>query len=167
MKRHYSNPNKTSFAYFASGEVTLLQSFSKYALGKSSGLPQPSIIEQFILHLSTYQRPSSWKKSRQKSEEFSSLLLTVTSTALPWDLYFFKVTQPLTVCTCITVHCKGERRKTLQKPHTLPYDLRNPYRNLKTMPRNLKEILRSWILLLLPPSKKPIITLTTLPPRPF
>jgi hypothetical protein len=34
MKRFYSNPNKTSFAYFASGEVTLLQSFRKYALGK-------------------------------------------------------------------------------------------------------------------------------------
>jgi hypothetical protein len=83
MKRYYSNPNKTSFAYFASGEVTLLQSFSKYALGKISGFPQRCLIEQLILNLSTNQRPSSWKKSRQKSEEFSSLLFTVTSTALP------------------------------------------------------------------------------------
>jgi hypothetical protein len=40
-------------------------------------------------------RPNSWTKSRQKSFEFFSLLFTVTSTALPWDLYFFKFTQPL------------------------------------------------------------------------
>jgi hypothetical protein len=52
MKQHYSNPNKTSFAYFASGEVTLLQSFSKYALGKSRGMPQGCMIEQIILNSS-------------------------------------------------------------------------------------------------------------------
>jgi hypothetical protein len=34
-----------------------------------------------------------------QSEEFSSLLFTVTSTALPWDFYFFKLMQPLTVFT--------------------------------------------------------------------
>ncbi len=41
------------------------------------------------------QRPNSWTKSRQKSLEFSSLLFTVSSTALPWDLFFFKLTQSL------------------------------------------------------------------------
>ncbi len=42
---------------------------------------------------------------------FSSLLFTVTSSALPCDLYFFKLTQPLTVSTVqslYTVKEKGE-----------------------------------------------------------
>ncbi len=39
-------------------------------------------------------RTNSWTKSRQK---FSSLLFTVTSAALLWDFYFFKITQPITV----------------------------------------------------------------------
>ncbi len=59
-------------------------------------------------------------------------------TTLPWYLYFFKLTQPLTV---FTVHLlsyytprKGERRKTWLKtmPLFFPYGLRNPYRNLKS-----------------------------------
>jgi hypothetical protein len=41
--------------------------------------------------------PNSWAKSTQKSEELSSLLFTVTSTALPRDFYFFKLTESLTV----------------------------------------------------------------------
>ncbi len=65
-------------------------------------------------------RPNSWTKSRQSLKEFSSLLFTVTSTALPWDYYFFSA--------LVYIHCKGERRK----PHPLPYGLRNPYRNLKS-----------------------------------
>jgi hypothetical protein len=40
-----------------------------------------------------------------------------------------------------TVKEKGG--KPDRKSHPLPYDLRNPYRNLKIMPRNLKEIERS------------------------
>jgi hypothetical protein len=49
----------------------------------------------------------------------SSLLFTVTSTALPWDFYFFKLTQPLTV----SVKEKGGKpnrkpwlKKSIQKP---------------------------------------------------
>jgi hypothetical protein len=38
------------------------------------------------------------------------------SEPLPWDFYFFKLTQPLTVSMCVTVQCKRERRKTWQKP---------------------------------------------------
>ncbi len=58
----------------------------------------------------------------------SSLLFIVTSVALPWDFYFFKLTQPLTVST--TVKEKGG--KPDRKPYPLPYGLRNPYRNLKS-----------------------------------
>jgi hypothetical protein len=79
------------------------------------------------------QRPNSWAKSRQNSSEFSCLLFTVTSTALPWDFYFFKLTQPIMysfkltqplMCfySSVTVHCKGERRKTWKK--TIPLFLR-------------------------------------------
>ncbi len=57
--------------------------------------------------------------------KFSSLLFTITSTALPWDFYFFKPTQPLTV----SVKEKGV--KSDRKPYPLPYGLRNPYRNIK------------------------------------
>ncbi len=49
----------------------------------------------------TLLRPNSWPKS---------LLITVTSTALPWDFYFFKLTQPLIVYTVqllFTVKEKG------------------------------------------------------------
>jgi hypothetical protein len=61
-------------------------------------------------------------KSRQKSEEFSSLLFTVTSTTLPRDFYFFKLTQPLT----------REKGKPDRKSYPLLYGVRNPYRNLKS-----------------------------------
>ncbi len=81
------------------------------------------------------QRPNSWTKSIQMFSEFSFLLFTVTSTAFPWDLYFFKHTQPLTYfCSKVTVHCKGEEKggKPDRKPYHLPNSLRNQYRNLKS-----------------------------------
>ncbi len=60
--------------------------------------------------------------------EFSSLLFKVASTALPCDLYFFKITQPLhplpLLCTV-----KEKRGKPGRKPHRLC--LRNPYRDIK------------------------------------
>jgi hypothetical protein len=71
-------------------------------------------------------RPNSWKKSRQKSEEFSSLLFTVTSTALLRDFWFFKLMQPLTVSV------KEKGGKPERKLYPLPYGLRNPYKNLKS-----------------------------------
>ncbi len=86
----------------------------------------------YSLH-SKHQRPNSWAKSRQKSEEFSSLLFANTYTALHWDFYFFKLSQHLTVSTVhTTVHCKGERRKPGRKPHPLLYGLRNLYKSLKS-----------------------------------
>ncbi len=75
-------------------------------------------------------RWNSWMKSRQK--KFSSLLFTATSTALPWDLYFFKLAQPLTVSSSVTAHCKGERRKPEWKQYPLTYSLRNPFWKLKS-----------------------------------
>jgi hypothetical protein len=68
-------------------------------------------------------KPNSWTKSRYKSQEFSSLLLAVTSIALPSDFYFFKLTQPLTVST---VNCTVKKKggKPDRKPYPLPYDLK-------------------------------------------
>ncbi len=59
---------------------------------------------------------------------FSSLLftITITSTALPWDFYFSRLTQPLAVSV------KEKGGKPDRKPYPLPYGLRNPYINLKT-----------------------------------
>ncbi len=54
-------------------------------------------------------KPNSWTKSRQKSYEFSSLLFTVTPTAL---LEIFLLLQ--THATSYSF-CKGERRKTWKK----------------------------------------------------
>jgi hypothetical protein len=54
-----------------------------------------------------------------KSLEFSSLLFTVTFTALPWDFYFFKThATSYSFYSSVTVHCKGERRKTCWKTIT-------------------------------------------------
>jgi hypothetical protein len=47
-------------------------------------------------------------------------------TALPWDFYFFKLMQPLTV----SVKEKGGKPDT--KLYPLPYGLRSPYRNLRS-----------------------------------
>ncbi len=78
------------------------------------------------------QRPNSWTNPRQKSWEYSSLLFTVTSPDMPWYLYFFKLTQPLTVFTIQLLYTvKEEGGKPDRKPYPVPYGLRNPYRNLK------------------------------------
>jgi len=66
-------------------------------------------------------------------KEFSSLLFTVTSTALPWYFYFFKLMQPLTFFfishktyfhSKVTLHCKEKGGKPDRKPYPLPYGLR-------------------------------------------
>jgi hypothetical protein len=65
----------------------------------------------------------------------------VTSTALPGDFYFIKLTQPYTYFFKLTqpftyfyrsVTVREKRGKPDRKPCTLPYVLRNPYRNLKS-----------------------------------
>jgi hypothetical protein len=102
----------------------------------------------------TVQMPNSWMKARQKASWFSSLL-SVTYTALPWDLYFFKLTQPLTVYTVQLLYTVKEKGgKPYRRPYPLPYGLRNPYRNLKyensqdCAQTHLTEIVRSWFRLL-------------------
>jgi hypothetical protein len=70
--------------------------------GKVSTVNDQDIGTKFLpisLDDDEHQRPNSRTKTRQKSYEFSSLLFKVTSTALPLDFYFFKLTQPLTVST--------------------------------------------------------------------
>jgi hypothetical protein len=52
----------------------------------------------------------------------SSLLFTVTLTALPWDFYLFKLTQPLTVSTVRYMWpIKEKGGKPDRKPDPLPY----------------------------------------------
>ncbi len=91
------------------------------------------------------QRPNSWTKSRQKYQEFSSLLFTVTYPALPWDFHVFKLTQPLTVST---VNCTlwGGKEENLIENHT-PFPMVQDIlteteilRTLKIIPRNLNKI---------------------------
>jgi hypothetical protein len=67
------------------------------------------------------------------SYEFSSLLFTVTFTALPGDFYFFKLTQPLAVSRIQLLYTVKEKGgKPDMKPYPLSYGLRNPHRNLKS-----------------------------------
>ncbi len=76
-------------------------------------------LQRYILYsYSPYWRPNSWTKSRQKPLEFSSLLFTVPSTAFPWDLYFFKLMQPLIVST---VHLLYTIKEKGGKPDRKPY----------------------------------------------
>ncbi len=62
--------------------------------------------------------------------------------------YFFKLTQPLTyVFSSVTVHCKGERRKTDRKPYPIPYGLKN-HTEASENPQHVQtpnDIVRSWI----------------------
>ncbi len=74
---------------------------------------------------------SSCKTQNITEAEF--LVFTVTSTALPWDFYFAKLTQPLTVFTVQLLYTSKEKgRKPDRKPYPLSYGLRNPYGNLKS-----------------------------------
>ncbi len=76
------------------------------------------------------------KKSRQKSWEFSSLLFTVTSsTVLPWDFYYFKLTQPLTVSKVQLLYTAKEKGG---KPDRKPRPLPSGFRNLHTETSSLK-----------------------------
>jgi hypothetical protein len=83
------------------------------------------------------------------TKEFCSLLFTVNSTAVPLDLYFFKLTQPLKVFTVHLLFPVMEKGgKPDRKPYPHPYGVRNPYRNLKSqtsqvLPRNFNENVRS------------------------
>jgi hypothetical protein len=61
-----------------------------------------------IVILKRNQRPNSWTKSRYK---FSSLLFTVT--ALPWEFYFFKLTQALTVSAIQLLYSNQIKSKSL------------------------------------------------------
>ncbi len=55
------------------------------------------------------------------------------ATALPLDAYLFKLTQPLTVYAVQLLYTVKEKGgKPERKPYSLPYGLRNPYRNLKS-----------------------------------
>jgi hypothetical protein len=53
-------------------------------------------------------------------------------TALPWDLYFLKLTQPLIISTVKLPYTVKEKGLKPARKYHLPYVLRNLYRNLKS-----------------------------------
>jgi hypothetical protein len=79
---------------------------------------------------------------------FLLAISTVNSTALPWDLYFFKLTQPLTVSTVHLLYTVKAIEENLIENHTSflmveeIHTETSSLRNLKIMPRNLNEIVR-------------------------
>ncbi len=94
------------------------------------------------------KRPNSWMKSGQKSWNFLLAIHSHLSTALPWDFYFFTLSQPLTVSRVHLLYTVKEKRgKPSRKPYPLLCSLRiKPLVwELSIMPRNLNEIARSWI----------------------
>ncbi len=96
-------------------------------IGKISQLCRPPLL-LVLFSTGTYellQRPNSGMKSRQKSKEFSSLLFTVTSTALP--LIFLSLQTHAT--SYIKLEFTVKEKNLIENP---PYGLRNPYRNLKS-----------------------------------
>ncbi len=115
--------------------------FLRTYLREPSRLPQDYCQGLWIL------RPNPWTKSRQKSWEYSSLFIHSHSYSFAWDLYFFKLMQPLTVSV------KEKVGKPDRKPYPLPNGLINTetssLRTIKIMPRNLNVILRSCIRLLI------------------
>ncbi len=60
-------------------------------------------------------------------------LLEVTTSALHWKIYFFKLTQPFTVSAVQLLYTVKKKEANLTENHT-PFGmvLRNPYRNLKS-----------------------------------
>ncbi len=127
------DPGLTSWIRTTERKVAQCSSWMKFwilitLLGRQRFFSVPyRIMHSCHQNLPRILRWNSWTKSRQN--EFSSFLFTATSTALPWEFYFVKLTQPLTVSRSVTVHCKGG--KPDRKPYPLPDGLRNPYRNLK------------------------------------
>jgi hypothetical protein len=117
LPNNFTTPNKMT----SENDIKGLVSLNFFRPCSRLSVSQQGIHSKHWLRV---QWPNYLTKSRQKS--CYSLLFTITCTALPWDLYFFKLTQPLTV----SVNEKGG--KTDGKPYPLPYGLRNPYINLRS-----------------------------------
>ncbi len=66
-------------------------------------------------------RPISWTKSRQKYWDFSSLLFKVTYTVFAMRFLFLQThATSYSFYSSVTVHCKGERRKTWELSRLCP-----------------------------------------------
>ncbi len=100
--------------------------------------------------------PEAELLDESQTEVFRVFLLAIihshlTSTAFPWDLYFFKLTQTLTVSTVQLLYAVKEKGgKPDTKPFLLPYGFSihtetSSLRALTIMPINLNEIVHSWI----------------------
>jgi hypothetical protein len=111
-------PNKTIAKKRVSPPVCLIYEKRSLTCQMAWGWPAAPTDDLLRTKSVKIQRPNSWTKSRQQSSEFTSLLLTVISTALPWDFYFIKLTQPLTVSV------KEKGGKPDRKPYPLYYMVR-------------------------------------------
>ncbi len=92
-------------------EPGILPNISLVSLNYFPIWPFYSVGKTLFAHISTKGRILGWNLDKSL-KSFPSLLFKVTSTALPWDLYFFQSRNLLQFRLCVTVHCKGERRKT-------------------------------------------------------
>ncbi len=154
-----SSRNTSSFPSF----LPLCMAENQHSFSLSSQHPPTVLSHTLSIHLTTHSSLLSETEFLDEIQtkvlkEFSSLLFTVTPTALSWDFYFFnlnqppkyflKFTQPLTYFySAATVHCKGEGGNPLL------YGFRNPYRNL--MSENSDTLSSSPFHLLILPAHSP------------
>ncbi len=97
--------------YFKMFNYDLLP-FSLYLISSFIPLRNDKTLKTTNTSLFWVQRPNSW---------------------MPWDFYFFKLTQPLTVSTVQLLYTMKEKKgKPDRKSYPRPYGLRNLYRNLKS-----------------------------------
>ncbi len=104
-------------------------------------------------HKWLFQISSQWEAWKNRfayfsyGKKFSSLLFTVTSTALPWEFYFFKLTQHLTV-TVQLLYALKRKEENLIENHTpslcFKQSVQKPQLS-RSFQKTSNEIVRSWI----------------------
>jgi hypothetical protein len=116
---------------------------------------------EFCLFYSNLSRGRILGQNPEKTQQFSSSLFTVTSTALPWDLYFFKLMQPLIVSTVQLLYTMKEKGG---KPDRIPYTLFPVHKpQVRELSRLCEKILRPWIRLLVNDLKKKFFAVQMFP----
>ncbi len=74
----------------------------------------------------------TWGRILGRNPNKSLAIHCHVSLAFPWDFFFFKLTQPLTVSRVQLLYTVKEKEgKPVRKPYPFPYGLTNPHRNRK------------------------------------